>query len=127
VKFTGKTDLTAELSKLNPGQDTINIIKAGECAKLEKSQTEWIVTNCLGNVTVYFIFTNATQRGYTVRFCGGWGDGREVIQKASYVLKALGIAVDCDLDSVILLGSERGRSVYRVCDKKIYLMEGCIV
>jgi hypothetical protein len=115
----------AELSKLNPTKSTIELIKVERCTRLNKTETEWLITGCKDDITIHLIFQ--PMASYYMKICGGWTDAKTVAQEAKDVLRVLGIVVNCDVNSITLLRTEDDTNIYNVCGGEMYLSGRCLV
>jgi len=116
--------LIAELSKLNPAKNTADLINFERCTRLNKTEAEWVITGCKDDIIIHLIFKPS--EGYYMEVCGGWANGAEVAEKAKDILKNYGITVNCDLSSITLLRTEDGINIYNVCERELYMNNGCI-
>lgn len=120
-----RASLMGQLSELNPTKDTIDLINFEKCTELSKNETEWVISDCKDNIRIYLELLPGGR--YYMRICGGWADGKEVVQEAKDILTVLGMNVSCDLNlTYSLMRTESDVQIYNVCGKNLYLSEGCI-
>lgn len=126
LRYSTKTiDITTELSVLNPTKDTTDLIKFEDCTELTNFGTEWLITGCKDDIEIHLILLPDGK--YYMRICGGWTDGREVVQKAKDILRVLGIDANCDLNlTYALMRTESDVQIYNVCGKEMYMSGRCI-
>ena len=107
------------LSSLGGFSDAKRLAKLEGCTRIDKTETEWTVSGCTDNNTIYL--TLAPE--YTTRICGGWV-GQEIVVPAS-VFEAMRMKAGCL--SIQLSRSEGGNMLYDACGMTLYLKDGCLI
>ena len=117
-----KVDVTAELSRINADEITMNAIKNQECSTILKNKEYWLVDECKDDVYFKLFFK---EDGYYTGYCTSWSTPREAFQKLSSFLgkKCLNETAE---DSEIELESKELKA-YKVCGLKVFFRDECIV
>ena len=115
-----------ELSSIDAPEDTISIVTLENCKGIDESTGEWTIYACDDEDMVIYLDIGDVS-GYSMRVCGGWVDGKDVVQNSPNVLSSIGFDDECNVNSIFLSSENDNYKVYDVCGYELYMAGGCVI
>lgn len=119
--FGKKTDITAEISKLNLDGSATNIVKRADCKSIDKHDDYWLIGNCSGSVYLKVVLN---EEGNSWDICSLAPTPQEkFLEVQDYINR------DCTntTSEAALLRGYANLKVYNICGLRVYFRGDCVV